>query len=311
MAHLIETMFYVGGTPWHKLGNPLLFPPPTGEDAMRAAGCDWRVRTEPLFLKDGREAPAKATVRETDGKVLGVVGERYVVLQNADAFKWFDPLLDEKLVEFHTGGSLIGGKRVWVLAKIQGGEADVAPGDPVLAYLLLSNSHDGTLAINVRFTPIRVVCHNTLSAALSDEQSPNLTIKHTKYSKETLAKVRGTVDVAKRCFTASIDQYRWLATRKHGLNAVDLKKWVRQTFTGQQDDEYRHEDTVIRLVRFGKGNSTTAVRDTCWALYNGVTDFVDHERGREASRLEQAWFGEGRRLKERALAAVVELAKAA
>src|SRR4051794_31311156 len=111
MAHLIENMFSVRETPWHRLGS-VVQEAPTAEEAIRLAGLDWSVGLEPVSLADGREAPARATVRSSDRSILGVVGPRWHPLQNADAFKWFDPFIASGEATFETAGSLDGGRRV-------------------------------------------------------------------------------------------------------------------------------------------------------------------------------------------------------
>lgn len=130
MAHLVENMLAVGKAPWHGLGT-LLDNPPTVEAAISLAGLDWRVVLEPLQLtSDGRPAPAHATVRDTDRRILGVVGPQYRPLQNEEAFAWFQPFLDLGEASIESAGSLAHGKRVWVLAKLSQAPLEVAPATP-------------------------------------------------------------------------------------------------------------------------------------------------------------------------------------
>ena len=123
--------------------------------------------------------------------MLGVVGPRYTILQNQDAFKWFQPFLEAKEAALHTAGSLRGGSRIWVLAKLNREPLVIAQGDEVEKYLLLSHSHDGSLAVRVGFTPIRVVCQNTLSMAHNADASKLIRFKHTKDIHENLAEHPG------------------------------------------------------------------------------------------------------------------------
>ena len=116
MAHEIETIFYMNETPWHRLGTRVI-DIPTADEAIVAAGLNWKVETKPLFLADGTQAPSKAVVRTSDNSILGVVGENYQPLQNEDAFKFFNPFVETGLATFETAGSLRQGKRVWILAK--------------------------------------------------------------------------------------------------------------------------------------------------------------------------------------------------
>ena len=164
MAHEIETMAYFGKTPWHQLGTPL-----TTEDlydwkrACVKAGLDWEVELTPLVTADTQaKVQHKAVRRNTDGRILGVVGPKYHALQNRAAFQWFQPFLEAKEAALHTAGSLQEGSRIWVLAKLNRDPLVIAPGDEVEKFVLLSHGHDGSLAVRVGFTPIRVVCATRL-----------------------------------------------------------------------------------------------------------------------------------------------------
>src|SRR5262249_27318291 len=145
-----------------------------GLASFKQAGLDWEVELFPLFTATGQQVTHKAVKRSTDGKVLGVVGPRWQPLQNKDAFNWFDPFLAAGQATLEAAGSLAGGTRVWVLAKLNRDPIVVVPGDEVTKYLLLSNGHDGSLAVRCGFTPIRVVCNNTLQMAHNDRVGSQL-----------------------------------------------------------------------------------------------------------------------------------------
>ena len=180
MAANVESMFYTGAEPWHGLGEKLE-DAPTISEAIEKSGLDWEVGVKDLVTKDGmQDVPAKATYRKTDGAILGVVGPRYVPLQNKDAFEWFQPFVDAGECSLHTGGSLSGGQKVWALAQLNRDPSEIVKGDEVQKFILLSNSHDGTTAIRVGYTPIRVVCVNTLAFAHEHKQSNLLRIRHTR-----------------------------------------------------------------------------------------------------------------------------------
>lgn len=317
MAHMVETMAYVGETPWHGLGQKL-DRAPSIEEGLRAAGLDWGVRTEPVYLEDGRTAPAQATVRETDGRILGAVGPSYTPLQNVEAFRWFEPLVESGDVELHTAGSLQEGRKVWVLAKIAGQHAEVAKDDPVDNYVLLSNSHDGSRAVRVGFTPIRVVCWNTLSLAQDAEASKLIRVMHTSHVVENLDLLRETIDVGKRQFEATVSQFRELQKRK--MNKRDLRKYVAKVFdlklrlpkdatAGQKAAVKRAEGTVqdvFELFREGRGNQG----QTAWDAYNAVTEYLSYCRGKsQDNRLNSLWFGESQKTNERAFREAVKLAQ--
>ncbi|MGH7072235.1 MAG: DUF932 domain-containing protein, partial [Acetobacteraceae bacterium] len=209
MPHEIESLAYFGTTPWHGLGTPL-----TDDDlydwtrTCEKSGLDWSVELTPLVTADTQAAVAHKAVRRTsDGRVLGVVGPRYTALQNQDAFKWFQPFLDAKEAALHTAGSLREGSRIWVLAKLNREPLVVAPGDEVEKFILLSHGHDGSLAVRVGFSPIRVVCANTLALAHGSDASKLIRIKHTKDVLENLANVREVMDVANAAFETTAEQY--------------------------------------------------------------------------------------------------------
>ena len=163
-AH-VETMFYVREVPWHGLGTKVM-EAPTSKAALTLAGLDWKVIQRPIVTKDGIPIPGfKANLRETDKKVLGVVTDRYKVVQNPDAFSFTDRLLGEG-VTYETAGSLQEGRRTWLLARLP--QRYIISGDEITPYLVFMNSHDGTGSIKAAMTPIRVVCQNTLNLALDN-----------------------------------------------------------------------------------------------------------------------------------------------
>jgi len=163
MPAAVENMFSVRETPWHGQGL-VIESAPTSEDAIRLAGLDWRVESKEIFLADGTKVPdAYANVRSSDNKPLGIVGNRYQIVQNSDAFAFTDALLGEG-VKYETAGSLCDGKIVWMLAKLP--EKYKILGDDVTPYVVFTNTHDGSGAVKVAMTPVRVVCQNTLNAGL-------------------------------------------------------------------------------------------------------------------------------------------------
>ena len=234
MAHEVESMMYVGKTPWHGLGVAI----PDGkklsiEEAISAAGLDWEVELRHVFTEDNEGSLQGilnhyVSCRKTDNAVLGIVGKDYRPLQNRDAFRWFQPFLEGGEATLETAGSLKGGSRVWVLARIRRDPLVVGKEDVMRHYVLLSNSHDGSLAVRVGFTPIRVVCNNTLCLAHESKASKLLRVKHTSRVRENLEEIRETIDLAQREFATTVEQYRRLASRQ--INSADLVKYVRLVF---------------------------------------------------------------------------------
>ena len=298
MAHEIETMAYFGQLPWHGLGTTLeeadVYDWPV---ACTKAGLDWGVELVPLVTHDTQARVAhRAVRRSTDGRVLGVVGPRYAPLQNKDAFAWFQPFLAAKEAQLHTAGSLRGGSRIWVLAKLNRDPLVIAEGDEVEKFVLLSHGHDGSLAVRAGFTPIRVVCQNTLSMAHGCDASKLIRLKHTKDVLENLADVREVMDLANREFEATAEQYRLLARK--GINQTNLRRYVRRVLKAEDDREISTRtrnviEEIVRLAGSGRGNDLPSVRGTYWTAYNGVSEWLTYNRGRSGdNRLNNLWFGD-------------------
>ena len=194
MAANVETMFYVRKAPWHGLGTKVT-EAPTSKDALRLAGLDWKVMQEPIYTEtEERIEGYKANIRDSDRKVLGVVTDRYKVIQNEEAFAFTDELLGEG-VRYETAGSLQGGKRVWMLAHLP--HEYIISGERISPYLVFSNTHDGSGAIKVALTPIRVVCSNTLNLALSTAKR-SWSMIHTGDIKGKMKEARETLFMAEK-----------------------------------------------------------------------------------------------------------------
>lgn len=314
MAHQVENMMYRGQVPWHGLGT-YLDAPPTIEEGIRAAGLDWTVSLHPLLLKDGRTVEQKAVIRDSDHSILGVVGSHYRPLQNHESFAWFQPFLDAGEMELHTAGSLQNGRKVWILAKFRGPGMEIAEGDVVKKYLLLSNSHDGTNAVRIGFTPIRVVCANTLSLAHSDKVSQLLRCRHTRGIKVTLDLIREVVNVANEEFAATATQYKKLA--QCPINRNDFRRYVRKVFGVAENEpvstrQQRIFDSIERLFDIGRGSDLPSIRGTVWVAYNAVNEYLTYQRGRAGdNRLYSLWFGASAQIDRKALALALEYASAA
>lgn len=322
MSHELEIidgnaqMFYRGETPWHKLGT---FIEPekelTSEDAIVAAGLDWSVETQPLYLADGTLAPSRAVVRTDRNDILGVVGKGYTPLQNKKAFDFFDPFIQSGQAAFETAGSLRGGKRVWVLAKLSGETLRIKGDDIVDKYILLSNSHDGTMAVRAGFTPIRVVCANTMAMAHQKGTSSLIRINHGRNVEENVEKVREIMNLANQQFEATAEQYRFLASKQ--VNQKDLETLVKLVFTGPKYVEMEREgltpnkriiENIIPLFEKGRGNDMTEIKGTAWAAYNAVNEYLQYERGSdEDTRLNNMWFGDSATLNQRALDIITKI----
>jgi phage/plasmid-like protein (TIGR03299 family) len=313
MAHEIETMAYFGKTPWHKLGTPLstddLY---DWQSACVKSGLDWEAEMVPLLTADTQaKVEHQAVRRKSDGRILGVVGPKYHVLQNRAAFQWFQPFLDAREASLNTAGSLCEGSRVWVLAKLNRDPLVIAPGDEVEKFILLSHGHDGSLAVRVGFTPIRVVCANTLALAHRADASKLIRLKHTKDIHENLANVREVMKVANQEFEATAEQYRLLARKS--INQADLCRYVKKVLKVEGDKiSTRMKNTIEEILgkcESGKGNDLPSVRGTLWTAYNGFNEWLAYDRGHnQQNRLNSLWFGDSANVNRFALDTALAMA---
>jgi phage/plasmid-like protein (TIGR03299 family) len=256
----------------------------------------------------------RATYRKTDGSILGVVGPRYTPLQNRDAFDWFQPFLDAGECNLHTAGSLHSGQKVWVLAQLNRDNSEIVKGDEVCKFILLSNSHDGSTAIRVGYTPIRVVCVNTLSYAHKHTNSQLIRIRHTRSSQKNLEQVRDIMDNINVGFEATADQYRFLASKS--FNQKDIEKYVKTVLNikgADEDIKTRTRNIMDDILARIEGPKQTAanVRGTWWAAYNGFNEYLNYGKGRTTdNRLDSLWFGQNANENNKALESALEFANA-
>ncbi|WP_013320624.1 DUF932 domain-containing protein [Gloeothece verrucosa] len=303
MTHEFESGFFVKEPAWHRLGK-VLNNPPTTEQAIIEAGLDWKVLEEPIYRQQEDEFVSlpthKCLIRSGDQQLLGVVSKAYHPLQNSEAFKWFDVLLHEGDVTLEAAGSLKRGKRIWILAKIQMNPVEIQEGDAIQPYLLLHNSHDGSTAIWIQFTPIRVVCWNTLSWASAsrfeeEKKRKAFRIRHNSNIEEKLALAHLALDLSRRSFNTAIDEYKAMATKPISRELFEL--YIGNIFSSDSPTENWAFPLIQENFEAGKGNGGK----TLWDAYNGFTEWLDHQRGKsEVSRLESAWFGDSARLRIKA-----------
>lgn len=194
MAANVETMFYTREKPWHGLGVKVA-EALSSADALRASGLDWNVEQQEICTADGLFVPGfKANVRDRDKKVLGIVSDRYKVVQNSEAFAFTDKLLGEG-VRYETAGSLNEGRKVWVLARMP--REYIMLGDRISPFLVFSNTHDGSGAIRIAMTPIRVVCNNTLNLALATA-TRSWSAMHTAGVQDRIGEAENTLFMAEK-----------------------------------------------------------------------------------------------------------------
>lgn len=327
MAHMIEnrngqdSVFVVGTPAWHRLGK-VFENPPSIEEGIRAANLDWTVKKAIITAEGGIAIPDRvAVIRDGDSKVLGVVGSDYSPVQNSEAFDWFQPWLESGHASLESAGSLYEGKRIWVMAKINNVAGDVLPGDTVESFILLSSSHDGTMSVRAGFTPVRVVCANTLSMAHNGKGGRLLKVHHKGNVKETLNLVRETMDLHTKAFNATLAQYTMLATKQ--IDDETFRKYVRLVFaatpasanssedsSSEDSSERRNlENKTLQLFQDGVGTEIAGVRGTLWGALNAVTEYTTHYRGRNSdNRLNSLWFGDSFNKNQKALKVAVHMA---
>ena len=276
MSASIESMFYVRETPWHGLGTRVITAP-TSKEALEVAGLNWKVVQEPVYTEaDELIEGYKANVRDSDRKVLGVVTNRYKVIQNEEAFSFTDELLGED-VRYETAGSLQGGRKVWLLARMP--QDYIITGERISPYLVFSNTHDGSGAIKVALTPIRVVCNNTLNLALSSAKR-SWSMIHTgdiqgklEEAKDTLFKAESYMDNLGKEFEALRMKKM---TDKQILDYIEiLLPLDEENATAQQ------KKNIIRLqedmkMRYFDAPDLKDVGNNAYRFINAVSDFATH-----------------------------------
>lgn len=315
MAHELDqttgkaAMAYFGEVPWHGLGVKVDHAM-NAEEVIKLAGLDWVVGLETITLQTGEPiSDYKAVVRNDTKAVLSVVGGRYAPMQNRDAVMVLDSLTDG--VKYHTAGSLKEGRKIWVLAKLPG-NIRVIGDDVIEKYLLLTSSHDETQKITMKFTPVRVVCNNTLQQAMIGGSL--VTAKHTVNADQKLAKVKDLFIDLERRVKEQEEMYRAMALKD--VNQDQVTAFLQSVLNGSKVDVSTRTKNVIDVIRgnfeTGRGASMVGVAGTAWGLYNAVTEYADHQAlgaKSQEQRLDSIWFGAMAKLKERAFDAALTLTR--
>ena len=342
MAHAVETMAYAGEVPWHGLGVKVednLTP----DEMLVAAGLDWTVSKRHLFthsepsVENSKEViPVNdyyVLVRDSDNKTFGPCGPKFVPSQNADAFKFFEKFTSVGDMSMDTAGTLKGGEQVWGLAKINDGFT--LPGDDrVLGYLLVSVSHKWGKANEIRFTPIRVVCNNTLTYALADKTRPSFKMPHlTALDAEVFKSAEEALGIAGDRMKDFKESAEFLSSKNYTSQNVvsyiselfqpellEQQKNIEQmsdikaiaTRQSMVDEFKRIPAMVHQALEEQPGANLKSSKGTWWGAANAVTFIVDHKWGHDRdAALHNAWFGGRASLKQKAISKALEYAKAA
>ena len=276
MAANVESMFWTGRTaPWHGLGIGVA-EAPTSKDALSLAGLDWQVVQEPIYTGMNECIPGyKANVRDSDSKVLGVVTDRYKIVQNDEAFAFTDSLLGEG-VRYETAGSLQGGKKVWLLARLP--REYIITGERISPYLVFTNSHDGSGAIKAAITPIRVVCQNTLNLALADAKRCWST-NHTGDIKGKMEEAKNTLLMADQYMENLGKEIETLSRKqmsdKQVMEYIDI---LLPTDPRASDLQRKNIDRLKDdiKIRYFEAPDLVSLGKNAYRYINAVADFATH-----------------------------------
>lgn len=275
MAANVETMFSVRERPWHGLGT-VVESAPSSKEALELAGLDWQVHQKDISVLWGRTIPGyKANVRDIDGAVLGVVTDKYRVVQNEDAFAFTDELLGEG-VKYETAGSLNGGRKVWILARLP--REYVISGERISPYLVFSNTHDGSGAIRVAITPIRVVCNNTLNLALARAER-SFSMIHTGNINEKFEEAKKTLFMADTYMEELGKEFERLRSIK--VSDAQVEEYVNMLIPLDEDataTQIKNARTLRNdmLTRYFDAPDLKVLGKNAYRFVNAASDFATH-----------------------------------
>ena len=310
MAHMIETMAYVGAAPWHGLGARLTNCQPI-EVWAQEAGLDWTIRETPVCFSSREDADlqnmhqfheSKVLYRSDTNAALSVVGQRYKVVQPNTILEFYRDLTEQSGFELETAGVLRGGRKIWAFART--GQSTALKGSDVSnGYVLLATACDGTLATTAQFTSVRVVCNNTLAVALGGREKAVKVPHRTEFDPVA---VKYQLGISVSAWDSFMYSMKGLSDRK--VNDAEVSRFLRQVFSDESKEvPVLNERAAAATKRLfdgaGRGAELQSANGTAFGLLNSVTEFIDHmRRARSADyRLESAWFGQGAMLKQKAL----------
>ena len=308
MVNGVAQMAYAGELPWHGLGTQVSDDIST-DGMMEAAGLDWSVTKQPMYYMDDLgemgEVPGKsALIRSSDNKVMDIVGQDWNPVQNAEAFEFFREFVDSGDMKMHTAGSLKDGKMVWALAKVNDGfTIKTAQGeDSVESYLLFSNPHQYGKSIDVRFTPIRVVCNNTLTLSLNQNVDQYVRMGHQRpfNAEDAMA----TLGMAHKKLETYKEAAEYLCQKSY--TSEQMVEYFNQVFPSASDRD-SNKSRVAQEVMHTQAGANLG-EGTFWQLFNTVTYMTDHTLGRNSdTRLQSSWYGQNQNVKKKALELAVSM----
>jgi phage/plasmid-like protein (TIGR03299 family) len=291
---MVDSLAWSGTVPWHGLGVELPSNT-TGEDMIRRAGLDWEVIPTPLFAglcSDtgyGVSVPGYKMLTRADrpGTVLSVVSESYGIIQNRDALEVMESAVGEGAAVYHVAGSLDEGRQIFLLAELAmpEGRSWTLAGEKYRPFLLVTSGHDGTRSLQVMFTAIRVVCNNTLTAAMAGRQ-PRITIRHTRNAADRVKQAAEVIASARDYFKGFSQTALELV--KKSLDSSTAEAITERLFPAVKVDGKLTVTKGIEKARgrvlalySGQGDtSDRAIAGTAWGYYNALTAYTDHNKSR-------------------------------
>lgn len=272
MSAYVETMFSVREKPWHGLGT-IVEEAKTSKEAIELAGLNWNVVNKPIYT-DGMKIPNYvANIRDSDNSVLGIVTNRYQIVQNSEAFDFTDSLLDEQ-VKYETAGSLFNGKKIWLLAKMP---STKILDDEVEPYICFTNTHDGSGAVRCIMTPVRVVCNNTLNLALSTAKRAWST-RHVGDIMQKLEQAKKSLGLANNYIEELSKTADIMANTK--ISEEEVNNIVGSLFPINEEDSDRKKNNMKQMrdgfISCYFAPDIAKFMNTKWGVINAAADFADH-----------------------------------
>jgi len=276
--------------PWHGLGK-VVNEAMTSHDAIKLAGLDYEVKLGKLYSTIINVPNYFATYRKDTNDYFGVVGSRYEIVQNREAFSFFDEIVGKKEAMFETAGALGKGETIFITAKLPH-YIKVGGKDIIEKYLLFTSTHDGSGSIKAMLTPIWVVCNNTLNQALRNNTN-RITLKHTFNVHDRLregAKLMGLVNVHSENFQHCLN---YLSTCE--ITVEQVNKFVNELYLSYTelallnrangrieivDEISSRKKNIINdvLVSIDDGIGQNIFRGSAYWLYNGITTYYSNKK---------------------------------
>lgn len=319
MAHNIDSMAYVAEVPWHGLGVKVGDQNVLSSEMIVKAGLDWEVARNDVFVRDllnpanTVRIPGQKAIQRTDnGRVLSIMSDGYRPVQNTNKFSFFDEVVGQGKAIYHTAMSLDQGRKIAILAKLPG-EIRVAKNDVTEKYLLLADSFDGTIAFTMALTPVRVVCQNTLNAALAGARKTAFRLRHSQSIDDKVRLAQQSLGLAIKAYDAFEGEAKKLVATR--FSEQQMRDLTVELFPANEDGDVTDTAVVSRstlLDLFENGKGHEEIRGTAWAALNAVAEYTDHYRttrktngkSEGEARTISVLFGAGQNLKQKASNAI-------